>query len=264
MDAVNGERNDSNENETEAEFIASAILAARELEEYRDATFGVISLLGRLDAQSRLIASRLREQMDPAEFVRRRVLVGSPAHFQGDERDVMFLSLVDRPQEGRLRLQQADQFKKRLNVAASRAKDQMWVVHSLNPEIDLHPDDLRKQLILHAMSPVGISQQIEQQRAKTESPLEERVLEDLTRAGYRLEAQHQVGALRIDLVAHGEHGKRAAIECYGDKFHGLDQLDADLSRQATLERQGWRFVIIRGGSEYFRDPEATIAASVRT
>jgi hypothetical protein len=30
-----------------------------------------------------------------------------------------------------------DMFKKRFNVAASRARDQMWVVHSLDPSVDL-------------------------------------------------------------------------------------------------------------------------------
>ena len=94
---VDGTRNDQYENETEATFIVSAILAACEFEEYRDATFGVISMLGRGDSQARRIDRMLRKWMKPVDIERRRVLVGSPAHFQGDERDVVFLSLVDSP-----------------------------------------------------------------------------------------------------------------------------------------------------------------------
>lgn len=243
-------------NQAEADFIVSAILAACEFEEYRDATFGVISMLE--DRQARLIDSMLRQRMSPLEFERRRILVGSPPQFQGDERDIVFLSLVDSPTGGPLPMRQDDRFKKRYNVAASRAKDQMWVVHSLDPERDLQTGDLRERLIRHAMSPYGTAQRIAQATARAESPFEERVTEDLIRAGYHVEAQHQVGAYRIDLVVHGEQRRRVAIECDGDRYHTRDDLAHDLSRQALLERLGWRFVRTRG-SEYFRDPTATIA-----
>ena len=253
---VNGVR-DHHENQVEAEFIASTIIAACEFPEYADATFGVISMLGQGGSQARLIDSMLRQRMLPAEHERRRVLVGSPAHFQGDERDVVLVSLVDSPTDGPLRLLRHGLSKKRFNVAASRAKDQMWVVHSLNPEIDLQPEDLRARLIRHATQPAAIADQIADQENLAESPFEKRVLEDLIRAGYRIEAQHRVGALRIDLVAHGADSRRVAIECDGDRWHTLDNLENDLSRQALLERLGWRFIRVRG-SEYYGDPEATI------
>ena len=257
---VDGERNDFNQNEAEAEFIVSAILAACEFEEYQDATFGVISMLRQGNAQGRLIESLLHRWMDPMEFERRRVLVGGPPEFQGDERDVVFLSLVDSPNQprGPHRLRRDDQTKKRYNVAASRAKDQMWLVHSLDPEVDLQSEDLRARLIRHAMSPKGISQQIAHKQEHAEWPFEKRVVAHLIRAGYRVESQHPVGALRIDIVVHGDNQRRVAIECDGDRYHTLDNLADDLSRQALLERLGWRFVRIRG-SEYFRNPRSAIA-----
>ena len=65
----------------------------------------------------------------------------------------MFLSLVDVPKgDGPLPLrgEGADEiYKKRFNVAASRARDQMWVVHSVDPDTDLKPGDLRYRLIQH-------------------------------------------------------------------------------------------------------------------
>jgi len=45
----------------------------------------------------------------------------------------MFLSVVDTPEESPLRLRSEPMFKQRFNVAASRARDQMWVIHSLDP-----------------------------------------------------------------------------------------------------------------------------------
>lgn len=41
----------------------------------------------------------------------------------------------------------------RFNVAASRARDQMWIVHSLSPHNDLKAEGLRRQLIEHAQDP---------------------------------------------------------------------------------------------------------------
>lgn len=72
-----------------------------------------------------------------------------------------------------------------------------------------------------------------------------------------------MGSYRIDIVAiDGE--KKVAIECDGERWHSSDlQVRNDMERQTILERLGWRFIRIRG-SEYFRDPEATITLSGET
>jgi very-short-patch-repair endonuclease len=75
--------------------------------------------------------------------------------------------------------------------------------------------------------------------------------------GYLVTPQHRVGNLRIDLVVRGG-GRKLAIECDGDKFHGPDQWEDDLRRQNVLERLGWRFWRVRGSS-FYRDPEAAMA-----
>ncbi|MGE0227479.1 MAG: AAA domain-containing protein [Dehalococcoidia bacterium] len=242
-------------NHAEAEFIASAIIAACEMPEYRDATFGVISMLG--EEQARLIDGALRERLDPAEFEGRRILAGTPPQFQGDERDVVFLSLVDSPGEGPLTMRQDEALKRRYNVAASRARDQLWVVHSLSPERDLKPGDLRERLIRYAQSPTAMMARIGAATANAQSPFEEAVGAALGRRGYRVESQHPVGAYRIDLVVHGSDQRRVAIECDGERWHTRENLAQDLARQAQLERLGWRFIRIRG-SEYYRDPEGAL------
>lgn len=241
-------------NRAEAVEIASLVAAAIELPEYKDATFGVISLVG--DDQALEIETLLRRHLPPAELEKRRLLCGNPAQFQGDERDVIFLSMVDAPGEGPLSLRQDSRFKKRFNVAASRARDQLWVVHSLDPQIDLKPGDLRRRLIEHARSPWAIAQAATQAEAEAESPFEQAVIRRLVSAGYRVKSQWAVGHYRIDLVVEG-NGKRLAIECDGERFHPAEALAADLERQAILERLGWKFVRIRG-SQFFRNPEAAM------
>src|SRR6185369_7511569 len=109
-------------NHDEARAIASLISAAIEQPEYASKTFGVIALVG--DAQALVTERLLRQHLSVAEIEDRRIVCGNAAHFQGDERDVMFLSMVDVPQDGPLALRQDDRFKQRYNVAASRARDQ--------------------------------------------------------------------------------------------------------------------------------------------
>src|SRR6185437_5097401 len=60
----------------------------------------------------------------------------------------------------------------------------------------------------------------------------------------------------IDLVVEGARD-RLAIECDGDRFHTIENLQADMERQAVLERLGWRFIRVRG-SEFFRNPERAL------
>ncbi len=244
-------------NRTEAIAVASLLVAATEQPEYSESTFGVISLVD--VEQAGVIDRLLRRYLTPLEYERRRIACGNAAQFQGDERDVMFLSMVDVRQNGPLHLRNdgpQDMFKKRYNVAASRARDQMWVVHSLTPEIDLQATDLRRRLILHARDPLARLNQLQTAMARAQSEFERRVIEKLVSAGFKITPQRAVGAFRIDIVVEG-NGKTLAVECDGDRYHTLDNLQEDLDRQAILERLGWTFVRIRG-SAFFRDPDAAL------
>ena len=241
----------------EATTIASLIVSATEQEEYRlnelgePVTIGVVSLVG--EEQALEIEEQLRARLFPEEFERRRILCGTAAQFQGDERDVMFLSVVDTAEDGPLPLREQQMFKQRFNVAASRARDQMWVVHSVSPQKDLKQGDLRRRLIEHALDPSTLMRLLDEKGRRVESEFERLVMRRLITAGYRVTPQWKVGAFRIDLVVESNE-KRLAIECDGDRYHPIEKLGEDMERQAILERLGWIFVRIRG-SEFFQDPE---------
>jgi very-short-patch-repair endonuclease len=237
-------------NPAEALAIASLIRAAIDQPEYKNKSFGVVSLVG--DDQALEIERLLLHHLPPAEYEARRVLCGNAAQFQGDERDVMFLSVVDTAEENPLRLRSEPMFKQRFNVAASRARDQMWVVHSLDPA-DLKPKDLRRRLIQHAEDPEAVGLLMKQSEDSSETPLEHEVHNRLFEAGYRVLPHWRVGYYTIDLVVEGA-GRRLAIECDGDKAGAVEQLREDMARQAILERLGWSFVRVRG-SEFFVNPE---------
>jgi very-short-patch-repair endonuclease len=144
-------------------------------------------------------------------------------------------------------------YKQRYNVAASRARDQMWVVHSLDPQTDLKPEDLRRRLLEHVLHPDELRDRFANAQARVESEFERQVAARLIAAGYKVVPQWKVGAYRIDLVVEGTT-RRLAVECDGDRYHPPEQLDADIRRQEILERLGWTFVRLRG-TQYFLKPE---------
>ncbi|WP_027088202.1 AAA domain-containing protein [Cohnella panacarvi] len=252
-----------NTNQVEAQVIASLLIAASEQDSYRDASFGVISLLG--DEQALLIDTYLQKHMDPVEYKKRKVRCGNSAQFQGDERDVMFLSMVHTSKgDGPLSMlaDPLERTKKRYNVAASRARDQMWLVYSLNESVDLKDGDLRKKLIQHMINPSAATEVLKQAEPHLQSEFEKRVMERLLHEGYHVVSQWRIGAYSIDLVVEGG-GKRIAIECDGERWHPIEKLNDDIARQMILERLGWTFIRIRG-SAYFRSPEATMQDVIRT
>jgi very-short-patch-repair endonuclease len=245
-------------NHEEALTVASLLCAAIERPEYKGKSFGVISLLG--DEQAREVENIL-QHVPPIEYERRRIICGNAAQFQGDERDVMFLTMVSSPREGPLRMSDDKMTRRRFNVAASRARDQLWLVYSLDPAVDLKEGDLRKRLIDHVVDPRAGSRELERLVSQTQSPFEERVLEHLVRRGYSVTPQWPVGAYRIDFVIEGG-GRRMALECDGDRYHSDENIQQDIERQAILERLGWRFIRIRG-SVFFRDPERTMQGVIK-
>lgn len=258
---VKGYRTDST-NPVEAEEVASLIVACIRDRKYQtneigeSTSYGVISLVG--DQQALLIDQLLREHLLPDIHERHRILCGSAAQFQGDERDVVFLSMVDSPpSDGRLGFRgfgAQKVFKKRFNVAVSRARNQLWVVHSVDPVQHLKAGDLRRRLIEHARDPSALWREFQDQAERTESEFEKQVLQMLSLRGYHVEPQWPVGRFRIDLVVVGHH-RKLAVECDGERWHRTeDQRSYDFDRQMLLEQQGWIFARIRG-SLFFRDKE---------
>jgi hypothetical protein len=59
--------------------------------------------------------------VSPERYELHGVLCGNASQFQGDERDVVFISLVDTAERGSLSLRDQELFKQLFNVAASRA-----------------------------------------------------------------------------------------------------------------------------------------------
>jgi very-short-patch-repair endonuclease len=70
---------------------------------------------------------------------------------------------------------------------------------------------------------------------RCDSPFEKDILGHLLDQGFRVWPQYPSHHYLIDLVVQGPDGRRLAIECDGDSFHGLDKQSSDSKRQAFLE-----------------------------
>lgn len=249
-------------NELEAKTVVSLIKSCIEMKEYADSSFGVISLLG--DEQSDLIQKMIVEKIDVTDIEKHDILCGNSSHFQGDERDVIFLTMVD-SNSGEVPLRvmtdgTESARKKRYNVAASRAKNQMWVVNSLDVDNDLKTGDIRKEFLEYVNGPKEMLL-TEEMEKNSESIFEEKIAKYLISEGYHIEQQWEAGLYKIDMVALFQD-KKVAIECDGEKWHSTEErIREDMERQNVLERCGWEFIRIRG-SRYFKNPEFTMKALI--
>lgn len=263
---ADGYEADNKTNLVEAEAIVDQIVKCLAEPEYDGATFGVISLLGK--EQARLIESKLLDAVPPEEWTARDLRCGDAPDFQGSERDVMFLSMVKAPRDDkRMGALTMAQYVQRFNVAASRAKDQMWVYHSMPREALTNPEDMRYQLLDYCYGVVnrahGEGETYEfgsvpedVQMPPFDSLFEQRVFNRIVDRGYTVVPQYSAMGYNIDLVIVGARG-RLAVECDGDFWHGPDAYEADLARQRELERCGWEFFRIRE-SMFYADMPGTL------
>jgi very-short-patch-repair endonuclease len=257
-------RREGDLNPAEARFIVDEIKRLIADERMRERSIGVVSLLG--DAQAVRIWDMLGEELGPQALQRLRIACGDARTFQGRERDVMFLSLVCAPNDVGAPLAR-ETFAQRFNVAASRARDRMYLVRSVEAHHLAEGDRLRRGLLAHFAAPFPDEAAVEgDARGLCESPLERDIYDWLLERGYRVRPQLRVGAYRIDLVVEGDNDARLAIECDGDKYHGADKWTADVRRQRVLERAGWQFwrcfasTFVRRRDAVFEDLAAVLAA----
>jgi len=231
---------------------------------YINKTIGIITLQGTQQAQ--IIENLLLQEIGEAEFYKRKIICGNSASFQGDERDVIILSLVTAQNHNRSALVKPED-QRRFNVAMSRAVEQVFLFHSVQIEDLSNTNDLRYKLLFYFKNykitqPIQsetIARNIGTQPDPFDSWFEVDVYNDIVRKGFQVIPQYKVagGRFRIDLVALRSDGTKLAIECDGDKWHGPEQYQNDMMRQNVLERCGWQFFRVRG-SEYYLSKEKSL------
>lgn len=222
-------------NPAESEFIVAEIETLTKDEAFAYRTIGVTTLLGQ--SQAAHIYKEIEQKLGTEVMERHSIRVGDPTAFQGDERDIMFVSLVAQKDDTAL---SGLRYEQRFNVALSRARDRTYLVRSLDLDQLRTSDQLRRKLLEHFRCPYpSESTDLADRRGRCESDFEREFFDLLSERGYRIDTQVRVGNFRIDIVVEGENDRRVAIECDGDRYHGPDKWPDDMMRQRVLERSGW-------------------------
>ncbi|MFI1372318.1 AAA domain-containing protein [Streptomyces longwoodensis] len=252
-------------NTAEAQALVDAIVRCCADPAYDGKTMGVISLRaskGHLTELENLLAERL----DYEQREERRIRVGDAEDFQGDERHIMFVSFVNSATTAAGAVPggfNGKTYEQRINVAASRAKDQVWVFHSARAE-QFHENDLRRRWLDHLTRPaeedvVAVEGEVlpDVRHEAFDSLFQQQVYLELTARGHRVRPSYKVGRHAIDLVVEGGT-RRLAVACDGDAFAEGEDASTAAARQRDLERVDWTFVRIRG-SRFHLDREQALA-----
>jgi len=246
-------------NAPEAKAIVDEIAAILDDPLFDGRSIGVVTLLG--TTQAALINVMVSERISPIDVVARKIAIGPPPVFQGRERDIMLVSMVLGPGD-RSAANRADMHQ-RFNVALSRARDRMYLFRSV-AETDFKEDSLNGKVISHFKQPFRQdAKKVLALRERCESGFEFEMFDELVKRGFRVEPQVACGGYRIDFVVEGNEGRRLAIECDGDRYHGPGQWQDDMVRQRVLERAGWTFWRCFASS-FVRRREAVLADLMQT
>ncbi len=250
----------------QAEEVANAI--AQQIKDHPNKSLGVACLSAQQrDAVDDMIDKLgLRAAVEAFSPKDERLFVKNLEAVQGDERDVIFISVGYgvAPDQSRPFLQfgpvSREGGERRLNVLASRAREKCIVFSSITAA-DIPADTLVRGTrmlrgLLH-FAETGKLGAGTLNGGEFDSPFEDAVARAIREAGYHVHPQVGVSSFRIDLgVIHparpGEY--LLGVECDGATYHrARSARDRDRLRQEVLEGLGWRLHRI-WSTDWFRNP----------
>ena len=270
-------------NPIEAQAVATEVVRRLRDPKLRHLSIGIVTLNS--DQQKTIEdllddARRLQPEIEPFFQTREgydEVFVKNLESVQGDERDVIMLSLGYGPTEpgaktmsmnfGPLNKQGGE---RRLNVAITRATTEVVVFTSFDSSmIDLSRssatavEHLKHYLEFAERGPVALSEQSTAAYGvdQFDSDFEQAVAWALREKGWQVQTQVGVSKFRVDLgIVHPDAPGRylAGVECDGATYHNSPSArDRDRTRHEVLENLGWNIVRL-WSTDYFRDPNSSI------
>lgn len=231
-----GERSASGENAQEARRVVEDVAALVSLENAFDERFRhSIGILSPFRTQIDHISEELSAALSYDAFQRHEILLGTAHTFQGEERDLMFVSLAVGPASHRAAmrfLSRPDVF----NVSITRARHKQYIYTSVEPE-HLDPASLLGEYLRQVGKPEPLS--------ASESTLSEsagfacEVLAELRRRGFRVWSGYPLAGLVIDIVA-ARQSRSCAIDLIGHP--GAWESPFPVERYKIFRRTGLRII----------------------
>ena len=257
---ANGQRDDDADiNRTEAVMICERLKEIVNDFSYFGKTIGIVSLTG--NEQTRYITSIIDRYLTPEQRERCRFHAGDAYAFQGDERDLILLSMVIGSGDSRRAVALTkESYRQRFNVAVSRAKNKLILFHSVRLGIDLkNPGDLRYRLLDY----MGNTASQDTDHGKRTSmdyssnELKNNVFTALKSKGYSVVSDFKIGNVTLDFAVEGKDS-RLAIECYGTEYSSYTQWEMSVAKRQQLEKAGCEIVII-WASAFAWDADASMS-----
>jgi very-short-patch-repair endonuclease len=269
-------------NMEEAKIISAAV---REHFRHRpDESLGVVAM----NAEQRLqiegaIEALAKEDIVFQEWLEKdshkveSLFIKNLENVQGDERDVIFISMTYGPQEPGGKVYQRfgpithDVGWRRLNVLFTRSKKRMHIFSSMGSEdIIAGPTVSRGVQALRdflAFCETGNLHTTERETGRApDSDFEIAVMAAIRNAGFECVPQVGVAGFYIDVavVDPGNPGRYLmGIECDGATYHSAKSTrDRDRLRQTILVRLGWRIRRI-WSTDWFKNPHAELTPIIR-
>lgn len=200
-----------------------------------------------------------RPEIEPffAEGTHEPVVVKNLETVQGDERDLIMLGIGYGPTEPGANVMSMnfgplnrDGGWRRLNVAITRARQEMMVFTSFDPSmIDLNRTgaravgDLKHFIEFADRGPQALAEAVHGSVGSYDSPFEEAVAQGLRRLGWQVVPQIGVSRFRIDLgIVHPDRSGDylLGVECDGATYHSAATArDRDKVRSSVLQGLGW-------------------------
>ncbi|NME96258.1 AAA family ATPase [Clostridium cochlearium] len=251
----NGKRDEKKSiNKEEAMCIANKIYECCNDKRYNGMTMGVISLLG--ECQGEYIQELLKEKIGIQEMIKRKIICGDAYSFQGDERDIIFLSMViGNNMKFASLTKEADI--KRFNVAASRAKNQMWVFHSVDLK-DLNKDCVRYELLEYCNNYKKYNDNNNKLEYMEKRALHKEIYNIINSKGYEIYPSSDVYGIKSDFIVEGRNNK-VFIKCkvHGSEKRTSEEIRDEYKLELKLKNMGWNIIKIRD-LDYHRNPEKTM------
>ncbi len=266
-------------NMEEAKIISEAV---REHFRHRpEETLGVVAM----SAEQRLQIERaietlakddavFQEWLDKDSTRRESLFIKNLENVQGDERDVIFISMTYGPQEPGGRVFQrfgpinSDVGWRRLNVLFTRSKKRMHIFSSMGSD-DIVAGARGVQALRDFLSfcETGILHKTERETGRgPDSDFEIAVMNALRDEGFECIPQVGVAGFFIDVavVDPGNPGRYLmGVECDGATYHSAKSArDRDRLRQTILERLGWNIRRI-WSTDWFKNPHGELRPIIR-
>lgn len=129
---VTGTRDKQGKNQEEVNAIIAKITDIIEQEKTLNSLLcSSIGIISPFRSQADLIAKNIREHFDLSDITKHKIMVGTPYHFQGEERDIMLLSMCideNTHHSALIHLNKPDVF----NVSITRARSEQYIYTSID------------------------------------------------------------------------------------------------------------------------------------